>query len=101
VNLRISSNVQKEIREAVEYYEAEQPGLGDRFWKEVDAHVHWILANPTIPRLRVGDYRRVNLHVFPYYIAYAIRQDDIILLAVAHAYRRPQYWMNPSGGESD
>jgi hypothetical protein len=51
----------------------ERLGLGDRFWREVDAHIRWILANPVAARLRRGDYRRVNLEVFPYYIAYAIR----------------------------
>jgi len=65
VKLRITSNVRREIQEAAEYYEAERAGLGDRFWQEVDAHVRWILENPTVPRLRNGDYRRVNLQIFP------------------------------------
>ena len=92
MNLLITSNVRREIQEAAEYYEAERAGLGDRFWREVDAHIRWILANPPIPRLRPGDYRRVNLKVFPYYIAYAIRGETIVLLAVAHGHRKPQYW---------
>lgn len=95
MNLRIPSNVQREIREASEYYESEQAGLGDRFWQELDMHVRWILENPTAPRLRSGGYRRVNLKIFPYYIAYAIRDRAIVLLAVAHAYRKPHYWMKP------
>ena len=93
MKLRVTSNVRREIREAAEYYETELPGLGDRFWQEVDAHIHWILENPTVPRLRSGDYRRVNLSVFPYYIAYALRGETIVLLAVAHARRKPHYWM--------
>ena len=92
MKLRVPSNVQREIREAAEYYEAERAGLGDRFWQELDLHIRWILANPTMSRLRPGNYRRVNLKIFPYYIAYAIRDDAIILLAVAHGYRKPQYW---------
>jgi plasmid stabilization system protein ParE len=94
VKLRVTSNVRREIQEAAEYYEAERPGLGDRFWQEVDAHMRWILANPTAPRLRLGEYRRVNLSVFPYYIAYAIRGETIVLLAVAHTRRKPHYWMD-------
>jgi hypothetical protein len=92
VNLLITSNVRREIQEAAEYYEAERAGLGDRFWREVDAHIRWISVNPTVPRLQPGDYRRVNLKVFPYYIAYAIRGETIVLLAVAHGHRKPQYW---------
>ena len=96
MKLRITSNVRREIQEAAEYYEAERPGLGDHFWQEVDEYVRWILANPTVPRLRSGDYRRVNLKVFPFYIAYAIRGETIVLLAVAHGHRKPEYWMGRS-----
>ncbi|MEP6672197.1 MAG: type II toxin-antitoxin system RelE/ParE family toxin [Chthoniobacter sp.] len=92
MNLRIPSNVRREIQEAAEYYEGERAGLGDHFWQEVDMHVRWIQANPTVPRLRGGDYRRVNLKVFPYYIACAIRHEAIVLLAVAHGHRKPHYW---------
>lgn len=95
MNLRIPSNVQREIQDASEYYESEQAGLGYRFWQELDMHVQWILGNPTAPRLRSGGYRRVNLKIFPYYIAYAIRDEAIVLLAVAHSHRKPHYWMKP------
>ena len=60
---------------------------------EVDDHLRWIAANPTLPRLRPGDYRRVNLKVFPYYIAYALRHDSAVVLAIAHAQRQPEYWI--------
>lgn len=98
MKLQIDNNVRREIQEVAEYYEARSPGLGDRFWQEVDAHVAWILANPMLPRLRRGDYRRVNLKVFPHYIAYAIRGETILLLAVAHGHRRPEYWTEKPGG---
>jgi hypothetical protein len=94
MKLRIPDVVQHEVRDAVEYYEAERAGLGDRFWCEVDSQIRWILRNAELPRLRPGDYRRVNLSVFPYYIAYAIRGETIVLLAVAHSARKPEYWTN-------
>ena len=34
----------------------------------------------------------MNLSVFPFYIAYAIRSETVVLLAVAHAARKPEYW---------
>ena len=75
MNLKFPRKVREEAREAVDYYEAERPGLGDRFWQELNASLQWILSHPTVPRLREGDYRRVHLHSFPYYVAYAIRGD--------------------------
>ncbi|MCH8474742.1 MAG: hypothetical protein LAT55_05875 [Opitutales bacterium] len=56
--------------------------------------MNWITENPTIPRLRDGSYRRVNLAVFPYYIAYSIKDNTIWVLAIAHGHRRPEYWID-------
>ena len=39
-----------------------------------------------------GGWRRVNLPGFPYYIAYVIIDELILVLAVAHAARHPNYW---------
>lgn len=87
--------VRQEAREAVNYYEVERPGLGDLLWEEMDAAVRWIVANPKVPRLRPQGYRRVNLRSFPYFVAYALRGDDVVLLAIGHAARMPEYWMTP------
>ena len=37
---------------------------------------------------------RVNCPVFPYYIAYFIRGNVIVIAAVAHGSRHPDYWKN-------
>ena len=57
----------------------------------------WIEANPELPRVRPQGYRRVNLNVFRYYIAYHIWADTIWILAIAHARRRPEYWIERKG----
>ena len=51
----------EELNDAVEHYEEEQAGLGLRMMEEVDKHVQWIMQNSTVPRVRKGGYRRVNL----------------------------------------
>jgi plasmid stabilization system protein ParE len=93
MNLIFPVAVRTEVREAIDYYDSERPGLGEHFWDEVASRIRWILANPTVPRLRPGDYRRVNLHSYPYYIAYALRGDRVVLLAIGHGARRPEYWI--------
>lgn len=84
----------QELISAVEYYEEQQTGLGLRLLDEVDRHIQWILQNPHIPRVRDGGYRLVNLKVFPYYIAYIIREDILWILAIAHKHRHPEYWID-------
>ena len=83
----------EELNAAVAYYEEQQPGLGLRLKDEVDKHINWILSNSSVPRVRSGGYRRVNLKVFPYYLAYIIREDTLWILAVAHGHRKPEYWI--------
>lgn len=83
----------KELNDAIAYYEEKQSGLGLRLKDEVDQHVSWILKNSTIPRIRRGGYRRVNLKVFPYYIAYIIREDTLWILSIAHSHSKPEYWI--------
>ena len=56
--------------------------------------------HPDLPRIRPGGYRRVNLKVFPYYVAYVLHQGDVWVLAIAQGHRKPEYWigrrLNPS-----
>ncbi len=82
-----------ELSDAITYYEEQQVGLGLRLKDEVDKHVNWILSNSTVPQVRRGGYRRVNLKIFPYHIAYIIREDTLWILAIAHSHRKPEYWI--------
>ena len=54
----------EELNDAIAYYEEQQAGLGLRLKDEVDQHVNWILGNSTVPQIRRGGYRRVNLKIF-------------------------------------
>jgi toxin ParE1/3/4 len=92
MTLIVLDEAELEFLEAVNYYE-EAAGLGTRFRDEVSAGVAWILENPRVLRLRPGNCYRFNLRVFPYYLPYIIRGENIWLLAVAQAQRKPRYWI--------
>jgi plasmid stabilization system protein ParE len=98
--LRFLPEARHELRDSADYYEQQQTGLGRRLWQEVDEHLAWILSHSEVPRLRPGGYQRVNLRVFPFYLAYIGRGETIWILALAHAHRRPQYWIDRKGGPS-
>jgi len=83
----------EELNDAVEHYEEEQAGLGLRMMEEIDKHVQWLMRNPSVPRVRKGGYRRVNLKTFPYYIAYMVHVDTLWILAIGHNHRKPEYWI--------
>ena len=81
-----------ELYEAAEHYESKQEGLGWRFRSEVLEVCRSIVQQPLLWRERPGGYRRVNCPVFPYYIPYFIRGDVIVIAAIAHGHRLPEYW---------
>ena len=78
--------------EATRFYERCVPGLGARFRAEVESVCTAIVRQPLLWRERRGGYRRVNIPGFPYYVAYFIRGELILVTAVGHSSRHPDYW---------
>lgn len=92
MNYEFLTEARDEFREAALYYEAKEAGLGVRLRNEVSRVVERILIDPYLWRERAGGFRRVNCPVFPYYVAYFIRAEKIVIAAVAHGHRSPDYW---------
>ena len=92
MNYEFLPEARDELWEAALYYASQEEGLGLRFRGEVAHVIQCILADPYLWRERAGGYRRVNCPVFPYYVAYFIRGETILIAAVAHGHRRPNYW---------
>ena len=93
MTIRFVEEAQREFLKAISDYEEARDGLGKRFKDEVDRCVLWIADHPELYQLRPGSYRRINLRVFPYYIPYVVREETLWILAVAHASRKPLYWI--------
>ena len=98
MKVKILQEAENELNEAVAYYEEIETGLGVRLKEEIRVAIGWVANHPDLPRLRPNGYRRVNLKVFRYYIAYFVWADVIWILAVAHAHRRPEYWLRRKKG---
>ena len=82
----------EEFTEAALWYETKEPGLGVRFRDEISNIVGRIAEDPMLWRERDGGYRRVNCPVFPYFVAYIIRDERIVIVAIGHGHRKPEYW---------
>lgn len=93
MKLQILDEAAAEFADAIARYESIESGLGVRLKEEVKSVVAWIADQPELPRVRSTGYRRVNLKVFPYYIAYIIHADVAWVLAIAHSARLPEYWI--------
>ena len=90
---RFLPEARDELYEAALYYEFKERGLGVRFRHEVARVVERIIEDPLLWRERPGRYRRVNCPVFPHYVTYFIRGETIVIAAIAHGHRRPEYWI--------
>ena len=83
---------QSELDEAIEYYNYEAPGLGEAFLTEVLKTLDRIGKFPEAWQPSSKRTRRCQTRRFPYGIIYQIREDEILVVAVASLHRRPDYW---------
>jgi toxin ParE1/3/4 len=94
--LRIHPAAETDLIAAVQWYEDRRPGLGERFLAEA---VEAFLAVERHPRrfakARYQTTREIRRHLlahFPYSVVYEIRDAECLVVAIAHAGRRPIYW---------
>ena len=90
-----------EMTEAAAWYDARVSGLGDRFLVEAEAAFARIdetpLEGPPWTHRRLPDgVRRMFLRSFPYSAVYILEPRPVVV-AVAHARRRPGYWAKRLG----
>ena len=83
----------KELDDTVTYYEAEYFGLGLKFKEETKLSIERITEHPKAWSIERGEVRKALLHRFPYKILSSIEKDDILILAIAHQHRKPDYWV--------
>lgn len=79
-----------ELEEAVTWYEAQQPGLGQQFATEVKLALERAQASPELFRRVRGRARKIRLRRFHQYSIYFASKDDAFaVLSVFHAARSP------------
>jgi plasmid stabilization system protein ParE len=86
----------QELNDAVRFYELEYHGLGRRFREEVKKAATRISEYPKAWSVERGEVRKCLLHKFPYKLLYSIEEDHILVIAVAHQHRKPDYWVEQS-----
>jgi hypothetical protein len=72
--------------------------LGDEFISAISASLDRVCDAPSYPawpRTRAEGplIRKATTHRFPYVIAFEKHEHHVLVLAVAHAKRRPLYWL--------
>lgn len=98
MKFRILDEAEQEIEAARVYLNRQSSGLGARFLDDLDAALITIRKAPfdlskleTLPDDQ--PYRRALLKVFRYAVIFEVLDDEMLVVAVTHMSRAPNYWI--------
>ena len=83
---------EKELNDAIDYYNERQNGLGLEFAKEVYSVIQNVVSFPQAWPLLSEHTRRCLTNRFPYGIIYQATSDEIFVIAIMQLNRKPGYW---------
>jgi len=92
IGYRFLTPADEEMTEASAFYEAASAGLGAGFLDEVQRVISILRDHPELGQPVGRGLRRALLHRFPFSLIYSVEVDMILIVAVAHQRRRPDYW---------
>jgi hypothetical protein len=83
---------EKELNEAIDYYENIEPGLGYDFALEVYSTIGRSVDLPKAWAILEDNIRRSLVRRFPYGVLYSEEKDETFIVAVMNLHRKPGYW---------
>lgn len=92
MRVRFLSTASVELAEALAWYHERSPRAAEGLWLRIqDARRSLALFPHAAPPISLNA-RRFILSGYPYDLVYSVRADEIVVLAVAHHSRQPEYW---------
>ena len=93
--VRFHRLARRELKDAVRYYDAERPGLGQELLDEVEHALLLLQRFPELGSQMSGSLRRLVLPRFPFSLVYRpLGHGRLRILALAHHRRQPAYWVD-------
>ena len=96
-----------EIAESTNWFDRQSRGLGAEFRKEIDQVLESITVAPEsfarfefLGARRGKNVRRAITARFSQVIVFAVREAEIVVVAVYHSRRHPKYWTKRLGRKS-
>ena len=82
----------RELKDAVQYYNAQRVSLGEEFRDEVWETIQRIKKFSEAWQPLSASIRRCQMNRFPYGLIYTASVGEVLIIAVAHLHRSPEYW---------
>ena len=92
--VRFHPEAETEMIEAAAYYESRQQALGRRFLTTVQDAINRIRVSPLLYAVVEDDVRRCLVRTFPYGVLFRVQPEEIVIVAVMHLHRDPDYWQD-------
>ena len=97
MKLRVVVEAEDEIESARRYLNEQSSGLGGRFLNDLESALAKIADQPLrfgkLETLPDSPYRRALLKHFRYAVVFEVLPDEILVVAIAHTSREPNYWL--------
>ncbi len=84
--------VEAELLDAADWYDAQRVGLGEQLLICVEAAIARVARSPESCERVHGEVRRALVRRFPYCVYYKVEGEALLVLAVGHERRKPGYW---------
>ena len=94
MQVRFLQPAQYELDEAIHYYNAQVSNLGQRFLLEILASLDRVCQHSDAWHPMSKNTRRCQLKRFPYGVIYARENEMIVVIAIGHLHRSPEYWQH-------
>jgi len=86
------SDARRDFDESFDWYSERSTQAAIRFADAVDAALMQLAARPTRFPSSDGVHRECPVKKFPFRIVYRLAENRVLVVAIAHAKRRPGYW---------
>jgi len=92
-SITIEDNALQDIQDAIDYYDDQQIGLGEKFENNVHKSITTLTKNPFY-QIRYENIRCFPLKKFPFMIHFELQETNelIRIIAVFHTSQSPKKW---------
>jgi toxin ParE1/3/4 len=84
---------QADIRKAALFYKRQARHLGTEFTAEIERTLSLVAENPEIGSPMRRGARKLLVRRFPYLVIYRVLPHHVLVLAVGHQRRHPEFWL--------
>ena len=94
MNINYLKLAKLEFHDSIKYYKKKKKDIDKKFSNDIQASINRIKNFPNSYQKISNQIRRCTLHRFPYNILYLFEENTILIVAIAHQHRIPDYWVD-------